>query len=69
MRKIMVREYKYGIRPHLVDKGEAVFHQFGSDFMKNENGSGSFTTAVIEWPDGTVENIPAQNIRFLDNDN
>lgn len=63
MRKVMVREWKDG---ELADKGEAIFHQFGCDFMEMNDGNVNYSTAIVEWPDGTVENVPARNIRFLD---
>ena len=63
MRKVMVMEWKDGA---LVDKGEAIFHQFGCDFMEMNDGNVNYSTAIVECPDGTVENVPARNIRFLD---
>lgn len=68
MRKVMVMEWKFGdgIKPFLADKGEAVFHEFGCDFMEMNDGNVNYSTAIVEWPDGTVENVPARNIRFLD---
>jgi len=53
-------------RRKLEEIGEAVFHQFGCNFEEFESGAGNFSTAIVEWPDGRVENVPAQNIRFLD---
>ena len=38
---------------------KASFHQWGS-------GSGGNATAIIEFPDGSVENVPVEQIRFLD---
>lgn len=29
-------------------------------------GPGNFSTAIVEWPDGKVENVPVENVRFLD---
>ncbi|MCP4569067.1 MAG: hypothetical protein GY841_15945 [FCB group bacterium] len=49
-----------------VKKGEATFHQFGIDFMEVDTGCGQFTTAVIELDDGTVLNVAAETIRFLE---
>lgn len=67
MRKVMVREWKFGngIKPYLVDKGEAIFHQFGCDFMET-HGAVGYSTAIIEWPNGSVENVPVKCIQFLD---
>ena len=49
----------------LTPKGEAVFHQFGSTYEEFENGAGNQTTAIVEWPDGQVEEVPAGRIKFL----
>ena len=53
----------------LVEKGEAAFHQFGCDYEEFETGPGNFSTAIVEWPDGSIENVPLQNVRFLDSIN
>ena len=45
--------------------GEAMFHQFGVNFVEFDSGPGNFTTAVIEWPDGQIENIPVDQIKFV----
>lgn len=68
MRKVMVSESKR--QPNgkwdLEEKGEALFHQFGVDYEEFESGAGNFTTAVIEWPNGKVQNVPVHLVRFLD---
>ena len=68
MRKVMVSENRQQEEKKwkLVEKGEAMFHQFGSNYEEFENGAGNYTTAIIEWPDGTVGNVPVQHVRFLD---
>ena len=67
MRKVMVSEYRQQEDREwkLEEKGEAVFHQFGCNYEEFENGAGNYTTAIIEWPDGTVENVPVEMIRFV----
>lgn len=47
-------------------KVEALFHCFGVNFKELEGNAGSYTTAVIELPDGTVKNVPVEHIQFLD---
>lgn len=68
MRKVMVSERRQ--QPDrtwkLEEKGEALFHQFGCSYEEFETGAGNYTTAVIEWPDGTVGNVPVEHVRFLD---
>lgn len=50
----------------LADKGIATFHAFGVDYGEFENGPGNFSTAIVEWPDGSVENVPVERIKFLE---
>ena len=68
MRKVMVSEYRQqeDRKWKLEEKGEAVFHQFGCNYEEFENGAGNYTTAIIEWPDGTVKHVPVEHVRFLD---
>ena len=67
MRKVVVSKYKE--QPDglwkLEEIGEAIFHQFGCNFEDFENGPGNFTTAIVEWPDGTIGNVPVEHVRFL----
>ena len=49
----------------LVEIGEALFHGFGVDFEEIGDSCGNFTTAIVEFSDGRIENIPVENIRFL----
>ena len=49
----------------LMPKGEAVLHQFGVDYEEFELGPGNFSTALVEWPDGRVESVRADYIRFM----
>lgn len=64
----MVSEHKQqpDFKWRLEEKGEAIFHQFGSDYEEFDQGGCTFSTAIVEWPDGTVSNVPADHIRFLD---
>jgi hypothetical protein len=45
---------------------EATFHSWGCNFEEFEGGPGNFSTAIVERDDGTVENVPVENIRFID---
>ena len=70
MRKVMVISYKqnpeYPRNWVKYEKGEAVFHEFGVGCEDSESNYGNFSTAIVEWPDGQVENVKVENIRFLD---
>lgn len=66
MRKVMVSEYK--LKEHgfvLEEKSEAIFHQFGVGYEEFESGLGNYSTAIVEYHDGTVDNIPVNHIRFI----
>lgn len=63
MRKVMVRE---NYRTDSKEIGVARFHQFGSAYEESSAGFGNYTTAVIEWPDGRVENIPVERVQFIE---
>lgn len=49
--------------------GEATFHQFGVDYEEFETGPGNFTTAIVEWPDGRVESVAVNRVRFVTSNN
>ena len=49
----------------LEEQGEAQFHQWGTDVEVEAEGVGTFSTAIIELPDGQVKNVPAEHIRFI----
>ena len=73
MRKVFVSEYVqipnesgFGTKWILQEKdGLAVFHQFGMDFEELPGGVACFSTAIVEWPNGTIQSVPAKNVRFL----
>lgn len=68
MRKVEILEPKrIGGHRILEPSGKiGMFHQFGNDFEEFEEGPGNFTTAVVEMPDGFMQNIPVEFIRFKD---
>ena len=54
----------------LVPTGETgVFHQFGVNFDELDHGAGSFTSAIVEMPDGTVRNLELEEIKFIEGPN
>ena len=52
------------IVPKLVERGWAWFHGFGIDFEELNGGVANYTTAVVEFPDGTIESIPLPLAKF-----
>jgi hypothetical protein len=66
LRRVMVLKCeKMGHLTQMVDFKEAYFHEFGKNFEEFENGGVEFSSAIVEYDNGVVENVPAQNIRFL----
>lgn len=70
MRRVMVfqnlhRDGKW----QMLEKGEAVFHGFGLDYEEFSDGACGYSTAIVEWPDGTVDMVRADRVKFLDGAN
>ena len=63
MREVIVSRYK-GLNQY-EEIGKAKFHCYGVDYEELQNGPAHFSTAIIEWPDGRVENLPVHLIRFI----
>ncbi|WP_219096590.1 hypothetical protein [Pseudomonas sp. UMAB-40] len=57
-----------GIRGHWAESELliATFHQFGAAYEEFETGPGNYTVAIVELPDGTVENANLHDIRFIE---
>lgn len=66
MRKVIVSEmlHRDG-KWQPFEKGEALFHQFGTDYEEFESGAANFSAAIVEWPTGQVEIVRADRIRFV----
>ena len=68
MRKVIYYKNNYipgERRIEKVEVGEAIFHQFGVYCEETEHGYLNYSTAIIEKPDGTIENIYVEMIRFI----
>lgn len=44
---------------------EGVFHQWASAYEEFESGAGNFTVALVEMPDGTIEQVLPNNLKFI----
>jgi hypothetical protein len=68
--KVMVSHYTYSETDKTYvahAKGEALLYGFGYDIMKgNEGNFASFSVGIIEWPDGKLELVPIDLIRFIE---
>lgn len=49
-----------------IETGEGLFEQYGVNFDETRDGCiCQYTSAIVEMPDGRVQNIPLHLIRFL----
>ena len=60
LRRVEVTDWKTG------SKKEALFHGFGSEVIESCDGNTSYSIAIVENQDGTVDTVVPQYIRFLD---
>lgn len=44
---------------------EGVFHQFSVGYRECGHGAGSFATAIVEWADGSLDNVPVERVKFI----
>lgn len=80
MRKVTFKEWtppKYGnasgiptVRGHYSEEytGIGYFHQWGVSWEEVGNNTVNYTIGIIELEDGTIQEIPAFNIKFRSND-
>jgi len=71
MKKVKVFKRKAGNKENnyvstKVEDYEGMFHQWGSDFKEFESGAGNYSTGIIQREDGTIENVEATLIQFID---
>ena len=71
MRKVKVYNWKHVpmASPNLVKEllyGEATFHAWGVDYEELQGGVSNYSTAIVELPDGSILNHPAELIQFID---
>ena len=62
-RTVIVSRYTGGSEPTPV--GQAQFHGFGFEYQELDEGVGNYTVAIIEWPNGTVETVTVNRIKFV----
>jgi hypothetical protein len=48
-----------------VEDGTALFHQWGVDYEEFETGPGNYSVAIVERPDGSIENVQPEMVRFI----
>jgi len=66
-RKVIVYEYQKPKGASFFEKvciGNGLFLQFGVDYEEFESGAGNYSTAIVEMPDGSIKNVPVENIIF-----
>lgn len=43
-----------------------LFHQWASAYEESSEGFGNYTVAIVELPDGTIEQVLPSNLKFID---
>jgi hypothetical protein len=46
-------------------RGEGIFQGFGLDYEELRDGVGTYSAAIVEWPDGRMELVPLHLVRFI----
>lgn len=49
--------------------GEGIFIQYGANFEEFDTSIGQYTSAIVEMPDGTMQNVSVDLITFKEKDN
>jgi hypothetical protein len=44
---------------------EGIFHQWANSYVEFESGPGNFTYAIVESPDGTINEVLPCHIKFI----
>lgn len=65
MRKVIVYALESGKKVEN-GKGQASFHGWGVDYEEFDTGPGNFSTAIVEYSDGSIETVPADDIKFCE---
>lgn len=65
-----VRVYKYVQVPgesHYARtyQKDATFHEWGCEYEEFESGAGNYSTAIVQYDDGTIGNIRVEQIEFI----
>ena len=61
MRRVEVTDWR-----NAENKSEGLFHQFGLAVDESCDGNVSYSVAIVERPDGSVQLVGPDYIRFLD---
>lgn len=44
---------------------DGLFHQWAAAYTEFETGAGNYTVAIIELPDGTIQEVLPVNVKFI----
>ena len=64
MRKVIVYKITWDNKREAT--ATAMFHQFGINYVEFESGPGNHTTAIIEYEDGSLDNVPVELVQFVE---
>ncbi|MFW6247196.1 MAG: hypothetical protein ACOC22_03445 [bacterium] len=68
MKKCKFTEYKRINNKTETIEQDGTFIQFGCNYDDFGDAVGNFSTAIILTADGTLKNIPVENVRFIDSE-
>lgn len=43
-----------------------LFHQWANAYEEFENGAGNYTVALVETPEGTIDSVLPENLKFVE---
>ena len=69
LRKVVFYKYEKAKGAEHYEKvfdSNGLFHQFGCDYEQFEDVAASYSTAIIELPDGSIRNVPVELVVFND---
>jgi hypothetical protein len=46
-----------------------LFHQWANAYEESSEGFGNYTIALVETPDGTIEEVLPKNLKFINSSN
>jgi len=61
-------EYSSDTCKHDRHEIEGNFSHYGCAFTEFDTGAGNYSTAIIINDDGTVKNVPVENVRFINHE-
>lgn len=67
MRKVTFKFYRnnHPTEPNGWVEGEGVFHRWAEGYVEFENGPGNYTYAIVETPNGEIQEVLPTHLKFI----